>query len=175
MNSYKVWDMFVRAFHGALAVGFLLNTTVVEDASALHNWIGYVLAALVLGRIIWGFVGPYHARFSSFLPDRTALRDQATDIVTHRRRTRLGHSPLGALMVVNLLGTVLAIAITGHLIPPDAGWLQDAHEALVGWAIASVFLHIAAVMWESLRTRINLPVAMITGRKRVPDSVNIME
>ena len=175
MNRYRIWDVFVRVFHGALAVGFLINTTVAEDAGTVHIWIGYTLAALVLGRITWGFVGPHHARFASFLPDRKALRDQATDIVTHRRRTRLGHSPLGALMVVNLLGTVLAIAVTGHLIPPDGGWLQNAHEALVGWAIASVVLHIAAVMWESLRTRINLPLAMITGRKQVPDTVDIVE
>lgn len=36
---------------------------------------------------------------------------------------------------------------------------------LVGWLEISVLAHIAAVIWESRRSRINLPKAMVTGFK----------
>jgi cytochrome b len=47
-------------------------------------------------------------------------------------------------------------------------WPEDLHEAAVAWAEISVALHIAAVVFESLRTRVNLPRAMVTGYKDLP-------
>ena len=49
-----------------------------------------------------------------------------------------------------------------------AEWVEEAHEALVVWAAFSVAMHVAAVIWESLRTGVNLPLAMVTGRKSLP-------
>jgi len=53
-------------------------------------------------------------------------------------------------------------------------WVEDTHEALVTWAEISVVLHIAAVIWESWRTGVNLPRAMVTGTKTIPDNVNLV-
>ena len=119
---------------------------------------------------------------SGALSDRTAraaVVDQITDIATRRRRTHLGHTPLGALMIVNILGTMLGIGATGYMMTTNAfwgvDWVEDAHEALVTWAEISVVLHIAAVIWESWRTGVNLPRAMVTGTKRVPDDINLVK
>jgi len=103
--------------------------------------------------------------------------EQIGDIATHRRRAHLGHSPLGALMIFNLLAVMLAIGVTGYMMTTDAywgvEWVEEAHEMLVVWAEISVVLHIAAVVFESWRTGVNLPRAMITGKKSVPDDVRL--
>jgi len=177
MTKIKVWDPFVRVFHWSLVIGFTANALFVDDDSTLHEWVGYAVVALVSARILWGLVGTHMARFASFLPGPAAIMDQVTDMATQRRRTHLGHTPLGAVMIVNLLATMLAIGATGYMMTTNMfwglDWVEDTHEALVTWAEISVVLHIAAVIWESRRTGVNLARAMITGRKAVPDHVNL--
>ncbi len=179
MQNIKIWDPFVRVFHWSLVVAFAANALFVDEDSKLHEWVGYTVIALVLARILWGFVGPHSARFASFLPGPAAVVDQITDIATRRRRTHLGHTPLGALMIVNILATMLGIGATGYMMTTNAfwgvDWVEDAHEALVTWAEISVVLHIAAVIWECWRTGVNLPRAMVTGTKRVPDDINLVK
>ncbi len=177
MTEYTVWGRFIRFFHITIALGFFANATFFSESGFLHNWIGYALAGLVVMRVVWGLIGPKHSRFSQFVKGRPAVLAQINDIARHARRTHLGHSPLGGLMILNLLGTILAICATGVLLSTDApaNWIGDVHEALVGWASFSIAVHVLAVFWESLRTQINLPAAIFTGRKRVPDTINIIE
>jgi len=52
-------------------------------------------------------------------------------------------------------------------------WVAELHEGLVLWAGVSVGLHIAAVIFESRRTGVNLPRAMVTGYKTVPEDRSI--
>ena len=177
MTSHKVWDPFLRVFHWALAAGFAADALFIEEESRLHETLGYAIAALLAARLLWGLAGPRTARFSSFLPTPQGVMTQLSDIATGRRRAHLGHSPIGALMIWNLILSVAAIALTGHLMTTDAfwgvEWVEEVHEALVAWAGLSVFVHVAAVLWESRRTGINLPRAMVSGVKTVPDDVRL--
>jgi len=177
MKQYKVWDPIVRLFHWSLVAGFAANALVVDEDSAAHEWIGYAVLALVGLRLIWGVIGPVTARFASFTPGRAAVMEQITEIAMHRRHAHLGHSPLGALMIFNLLAAMVAIGVTGHMMTTNAfwgvEWVEEAHEILVTWAELSVALHIAAVIWESRRTGVNLARAMVTGRKSVPEGVRL--
>jgi len=179
MTTHKIWDPFVRVFHWSLAGLFAANALIVDDDSWIHEWIGYAVAALVGLRILWGVIGPRHARFAAFAPTPSDVTEQITDIATRRRRAHLGHTPLGALMIFNLLLTMLAICASGYMMTTDAfwgvEWVEEVHEALVTWAELSVIAHIAAVLYESHRTGINLPRAMVTGTKRVPDDIRVVE
>jgi cytochrome b len=47
-------------------------------------------------------------------------------------------------------------------------WPEELHEAAVTWVEFSVLAHVLAVIIESVRTKVNLPRAMITGYKRIP-------
>ncbi|MCA2010534.1 cytochrome b/b6 domain-containing protein [Cereibacter sphaeroides] len=168
----RVWDPLVRLFHWSLVLTFAANALIIDPESALHHWVGYTVLGLVLFRLLWGFVGTRYARFSSFPPSPRAAMGQLTDMATGRNRVHVGHTPLGAFMIYNLLAALLALAGTGWMLTTDAywgvAWVKEVHELLVHWVEVSVVAHIAAVLWESRRTGVNLPQAMISGVKTLP-------
>lgn len=174
MNRLNVWDPFVRVFHWGVALGFAANALVVDDDGKLHQWIGYAIVALVLARILWGLIGTRYARFTSFPPSLSGAFGQLREMTSGERHIHVGHTPLGALMIYNLLAALLVIGLSGWLMTTDAfwgvEWPEELHEGAVAWAEISVVMHIAAVLFESWRTRVNLPRAMVTGCKDLPSA-----
>lgn len=170
-QGIRVWDPVVRLFHWSLVAGFTANAFFTDDDGAPHRWVGYGVVGLVVIRVIWGLIGTRHARFSDFPPSARAAMGQVRDEVAGRVQRHLGHTPLGALMIYNLLATMLALGLSGWGMTVGGEDLRDAaeeaHEALVIWAQFCVVLHIAAVIWESRKTGVNLVSAMITGRKHL--------
>lgn len=173
MTQIKVWDPVVRLFHWSLVGAFAANAFFTDDESLLHQQIGYVVVGLIGLRVVWGLAGSKYARFSSFPPDPAAALEQVADMATGRKRLHIGHTPLGALMIYNLLLSMAVIGATGYMMTVNAyfgiRWVKDLHELAVTWAEVSVVAHIAAVLWESRRTGVNLPLAMVTGTKTFPD------
>lgn len=176
-----VWDGWTRAFHWSLvlATGAAVVTGFFTDATWLwlHLAGGLFAASLVLARIVWGFLGPGPARFSGFVPHPRAVLAHLRSASAGRH---LGHNPLGALMVLALIATILGLGLSGIAVlgglmrsgplAPDLGVLQgfalrDAHEVLALGLCGLVVLHLAGVIVESRRSRENLARAMITGRK----------
>lgn len=173
MQNIKVWDPAVRLFHWSLVIAFTANALILDDDSKLHQYVGYVVVGLITFRVLWGFVGTQYARFSSFPPSVAGSTEQLSDMATGRTKIHVGHTPLGALMIYNLLATLAIIGASGYLMTTDmfwgVEWPEEVHELSVAWAEFSVVLHIAAVLFESHRTKVNLPRAMMTGVKTVPD------
>lgn len=167
-----VWDIATRLFHWSLVGLFVANAFFTRPGKDVHQWLGYGVAALLLFRLVWGLVGPYHARFASFAPSATAVIGQLTEMVSGRRHAHVGHSPLGALMIWNLLLTVAGIVTSGYAQTTVAyfgvEWVEELHEVLVTWAELSVLVHVAAVVLESRRLGVNLPKSMVTGYKDLP-------
>ncbi len=173
MKRVKVWDLAVRLFHWSLVLAFAANALVIDDDSKLHIWVGYVAVGLVVLRIVYGFAGRGYARFASFPPSLSSAKEQLTDIATHRTRVHIGHTPLGALMIYNLLAALLVVGLSGYLMTTDmfwgTEWTEELHEVAVTWTEVSVVLHILAVIYESRRTGVNLPRAMVRGYKDIPN------
>lgn len=132
-REVRVWDLFVRAFHWTAAIGFFVAYFTEDGPITLHVWAGYVVGALVLLRIVWGFIGPQHARFSDFVcPPGVVLR-YLRDLIMLRGRRYLGHSPGGGAMVIALLIGLLVTVGSGLVLyaleenaGPLAGIVTDA-------------------------------------------------
>ena len=168
-RTVRVWDRFVRTFHWSLVACVLLNFFVVEDEGQLHRWLGYTASALVLMRVVWGFIGTKHARFTDFFPTPTRIRDHLRRMRSGTPDPNVGHNPIGAIMMLVMMALVLSLGITGHLQTIDAfwgeEWLEELHEALASTLIACAGLHALAAVVMGRIERTNLVRAMITGIK----------
>ncbi len=168
-DSRPVWDRFVRVFHWTLVGCVLLNYFVLEEGEAPHEWVGYLAAALVVSRIVWGFIGSRHARFSDFFPTPGRLMAHLRAVRSGRSEQHWGHNPLGALMMLLLMSLVLALGLTGWMQGTDAyfgeEWLQDLHEILAHALVISAGLHAAAALVMGRIERTRLVKAMVTGVK----------
>lgn len=169
IGSQRVWDPFVRLFHWALVACVLLNLWVVEEGEPLHEWLGFAASALVATRILWGLIGTRHARFTDFWPTPARLSRHLRTLLRGEPEHHAGHNPLGAVMVLGLMGMVLALGLTGWLQTTDAfwgvDWLQELHEALGELLLPMVGLHAAAALVMGRIERTRLIKAMVTGTK----------
>lgn len=176
-----VWDPFVRLFHWTLVVAFTVAYLTEDDLLSVHVWAGYLVSGLIVARVIWGFVGPAHARFSDFVYAPGVTLGYVRDLVLFRAQRHLGHSPGGGAMVILLLIFLTATVVTGLVVyggdqqaGPLAGMfskdtgeaVEEVHEVLANITLALVIAHVAAVVFASFAHRENLVRSMVTGYKR---------
>lgn len=169
VKAVPVWDRFVRIFHWSLVACVMVNFFAVDGGETLHQWLGYTASALVCARIVWGFVGPRHARFADFSPTPAKIRSHLAGLLSGAKDHHDGHNPVGAVVMLAMLAIVLALGTTGFLQTTDAfwgeEWLQELHEGLASALIGLAGLHAAAAIVMSRVERTNLIAAMITGVK----------
>jgi len=167
-----VWDLPVRIFHWLLAASFAgaFLTAESERWRDVHVMLGYTMLVLVVFRIVWGFIGTRHARFSGFAygPSRVLayLRSLAARAPAHYT----GHNPAGSWAIHALLALTIAAGATGLALYNDVGgrWLEHLHEFMANSMLAMVVVHVAGVVGGSLLHRENLVRSMITGYKAGP-------
>ncbi len=153
-----VWDIVIRLTHWTIALSILVlsvtgiyigNPFITHSGPAgehftmgymkiVHFYTAIVFSAAVVSRIIWMFIGPYHARWHRFIP-----------VHPHRRRAMwgtfkfytflqptpplaIGHNPLAG-MIYGLVYLLLVLMI------------------LTGLALYSVSAHVSYMkMWDFL-------------------------
>ena len=179
----KVWDLPVRVFHWSLALAFIgayVSNRAGIEYFTLHLWCGYAVIVLVAFRIVWGLVGTRHARFWNFVRGPVSTWRYARATLRNREQHTPGHNPLGALMVIALLASLLVQSVFGLFtndeifnVGPLYGYVSDAlalkltswHRQLFYWIAAAVALHVIAVLVHVALKKDKLVRAMVTGRK----------
>jgi cytochrome b len=167
-----IWDKFIRTFHWLLVLCFCLNYFFLEHGSSIHQAVGYTAAALVMSRIVWGFIGSPNARFKSFLPSFSGIKKHLHELKEGEVKQTQGHNSLGALMVFSILALFLVQAVTGFLREEvDAlygdSFLTSLHGISANIIFALVIIHIIAVFITAYLGKIELIRPMINGKRRV--------
>lgn len=174
-----VWDLPLRLFHWSLAAAVITNVVTANIGRMdLHERSGLTVLALVIFRVLWGFIGGHHARFANFVrAPRAVLVWLRTPSNTAAPR-RAGHSPLAALSVLALLAVTGFMAMTGmfssdgilfdgplaHLAPAQSEAATKIHHRAKLVLILLVVLHLVAILVYKFGKKINLTSAMVTGR-----------
>lgn len=168
--TVKVWDLFVRVFHWSLVGLFVTAYATGDEIEQVHIAAGYAIAGLLALRIIWGFVGPRRARFSSFVRPPREVFAYLRDVALFRARRDLGHNPAGGIMIVALIAALTGACVTGYMMTTDAfwgaKWVEEVHKLLANATLGLILLHVLGVLVASIQHRENLVKAMITGRKQ---------
>jgi len=182
----KVWDPFVRIFHWSLVTAFMVAYITEEDVLIVHPLAGYVVLGLIILRVIWGFVGTSHARFSDFTYSPSSIRIFLTDTLYLRAKRYLGHNPAGGAMIFLLLISILMTVFSGLAVygaensGPLAVFLagagefvrealEEVHEFFANFTLLMVFIHVGGVVVESLIHQENLAASMVHGYKRAKE------
>ncbi|MEJ6021639.1 cytochrome b/b6 domain-containing protein [Ramlibacter sp. PS4R-6] len=178
----KVWDLPTRVFHwllAACAVGLLVTGKMKGDALEWHARIGYCVGALLLFRLVWGFVGGRWSRFAAFAPSPA----RAWAYLRGAHADAPGHNPLGAFSVYALL-LFFALQVASGLfsatkedfaaplsvlVSNDTVRFMTGYHKRVGQVVLIVLvsLHLIAVLYYLARGR-NLVAAMVHGEQAGP-------
>jgi cytochrome b len=175
-----VWDWPIRVFHWALVLAVAAAIVTAEVGGGWMRWhgiAGLTILGLVVFRILWGFVGSTHARFSDFVPTPASVVAYLKG-----RWQGVGHNPLGALSVLALLGVLTLqfgtglftnddIDFTGPLYPlvtdALAGKLTSWHKRTAYVLFALLAVHVAAIVFHAWIRTENLVKPMVDGHKQV--------
>lgn len=177
----RVWDPVVRIGHWTLVFTFF-TAYFTEGEPPLHLWAGYLLAAVILIRLLWGFVGTRHARFGDFVYTPARIAAYLRGLLRGRPEHFRGHNPAGGLMILLLLlslaltaGSGMALYAADDHAGPLAGLVaasesaeelwEEVHEFFGNLSLLLVIVHVAGAVVSSLLHRENLVKAMVTGRK----------
>ncbi|NOT80159.1 MAG: cytochrome b/b6 domain-containing protein [Bacteriovoracaceae bacterium] len=187
----KIYGITQRICH--LGIGFFTIVLIMSAYSANYFyeyglirkslWISHVFAGFSLTfflvlRIIWGFLGPHHARFSSmwkFQEWRKILKGKTNSI-----KWNWGHHPVASLIYFIFYFNILLLCISGiilaaieHNLGPLAQnlydqlnysvELKDIHEALSLSITLFVAAHLSALLFHEVKDKVPVVQSMFSG------------
>ncbi len=173
-----VWDLPVRVFHWLLVlsiIGSYVTAKLGTDWLPWHMRLGKFMIGMLIFRLIWGLIGPRHARFVNFIKGPgSILRYLKEGVIS------VGHNPLGAGMVVLLLLLLVVQVGTGLFSTDDIVWtgpfypsvshdlaekLTAIHHLNFKFIEAAIALHLCAIAYYQFVKKEPLVPAMFHGGK----------
>ena len=187
MQTVRVWDLPTRLFHWVLAltvIASVVSGQIGGNAMVWHTRLGLVVLALLLFRLVWGFIGGHWSRFASFLYGPRSVMAYLRGDSGPGGRYDIGHSPVGALSVWALLA-LLALQVATGLVADDeiattgplnryvssafagaaGAWHEEVGKTLL---IVLMLVHAGAALYYLWRRRRNLIAPMIHGDMPLP-------
>ena len=182
-TQFLIWDLPLRIFHWSLVICLFGSWYTSNQDNGLieyHLTLGYITLGLIIFRLLWGIVGTTHSRFSQFIPSLTKLSLYIKHFNSKDIQHHPGHNPLGSLMVVFMLSVILLQAVSGLFMNDDIftsgpyyGTLNERLEAIATFIhrngfdviLATVVMHIVAIVFYTFFKKKSLVQPMITGKK----------
>ncbi|MCG9695965.1 cytochrome b/b6 domain-containing protein [Shewanella sp. Isolate11] len=181
-KKIKVWDLPTRLFHWSMVCLLGLLWWSAEEGEMLwHQIFAYSLIVLILFRLVWGVIGSDTARFTHFIKSPK----EVLQYLKQRKKSTIGHNPLGGYMVITLIVVMLFQFISGLFATDDvftegplysyvsdsvSSTLTSLHKLNFDLIIALATMHILAVIIHGIKGD-KLVGAMITGHKYVADDI----
>ena len=170
-SARLVVDAPTRMFHWLFALSFA-GAWLSADSErwrALHVTLGYVLAALLGFRLLYGLLGPRQVSVVSLWRRVAGVADWLRSLRTARvfaaQYWRQGRNLSMALVIVAMLALVAPLVLSGHATYSEWGeWLEDVHEFFGNVFLAVVLAHLALIIAVGILERRNLALSMLTGR-----------
>ncbi|MEP3226032.1 MAG: cytochrome b/b6 domain-containing protein [Parasphingorhabdus sp.] len=178
----RIWDWTVRLFHWLIVLIVpALWWTADQGLMDWHKRLGLTMFALLLFRLTWGVVGTWTARFLPMLRQLLSLPSYLKNLVAGNHEPSFGHSPLGTLSVIALLG-LLSVQVTTGLFSVDVDGLEsgplatlvafktgrelaDIHELNFDLLVIFIALHISAIAVYRWLFKNDLIRPMVTGMR----------
>ena len=155
--------LFALVFAGAYA------TAEIDDWRLVHVTLGYAFAGLLGFRLLYGLLGPRHARLA-LLWRRAAgapdwLRSIAGGLSPGAVNWQQGPNLALACGILAMLALVAPLVLTGYgnYVEWGGDWLAEVHEFFGNAFLAAVLAHLALLVVISLLRRRNLALPMLTG------------
>jgi cytochrome b len=173
MRQKLVYDLPTRVFHwlfaGLFLVAFAIGKGMDDDSTgySYHMLAGLTLGFVVLLRVIWGFMGTRHARFTGFALQPAELLGYLKGILSGDKKRWAGHNPASSWAAITMMLLALGLGVTGYLMTSGAGneALKEVHELFANALIVIVVLHLTGIVLHTLRHREWIGLSMIDGKK----------
>lgn len=187
----NIYDIVLRLTHWALAFScsvLLFSAWTAEiffeeglyrkSLWIVHIFAGYALASSLIVRIIWGFIGPQHARWSELFK----IKEWLLVLKTKRLSAKWdwGHHPYASLTYLIFYGVILVLSGTGLFLAAiehnqgplaekffdELGLKHDfseVHEFFSWFVVFFVVTHLIALIWHERKDKIPVAQSMISG------------
>lgn len=170
--SRRVTDATTRMLHWLMALSFTgaYLTAEGEHWRLVHVTLGYTLGGLLVARVLWGLLGPRHARLTYLWSRLQGLPAWLQSLRTAAPAWRQGQNLLMALAVALILALILPLTLSGYASYAEWGggwdgeWLEELHEFFGNAMLAVVLGHVGLIAGLSLLRRKNQALPMLTGR-----------
>ncbi len=182
MKRNLVYDLPTRLFHWSFVflfiVAYVIGNVFDDDSPiyAYHMLAGLTLGFVVLLRIIWGFIGSRHARWSQFALNPVDLIQYFKGILSGSMKRWAGHNPASSWAAIIMIVCAIGLATTGYLMT-GAGLkhqFEEIHEILANVFLFTAIAHVAGIILHTLRHKEMIGLAMVSGKKdEVPENEQI--
>lgn len=127
-------DSFTRTLHALMALSFVgaYLTADSEYFKPVHVSLGFTLGGLLATRVLWGWLGPRHARWSAMWGKLRGMADGLRGVRTGQASWRQAQNWYLASSVLLILLAIAPVVLSGYVTDQEwAGdWMGEVHEFL---------------------------------------------
>ncbi len=192
-QKLKVWDLPTRLFHWllVLSIAFMwYSADVGGNMLVWHLRCGLFILALMVFRLCWGIWGSDTARFAQFIRGPAQIKRYLRGDLSENEQP--GHNPLGALMVLALIGGIFFQVGTGLFAADENTFLNNGylnslvssatgsqlrtiHTTFFNLLLALIAIHVSTVIFYKLFKKHDLIQPMFTGYKYLEGKLPILK